>query len=216
VSEQDEGFLARWSRRKREVQEAEAATPPPATPTEPSTEPASAEAPPPEEAPLPPLETLGPDSDFTAFLRKGVPGSLKAAALRKAWSLDPKIRDYVGPAEYAWDFNNPASIPGFGPAIAPHAEKIITGAVEAALKEPSATAPNDKEAPASADDADAPPIQHTAAEAPAAAALPDPATPQEELARGMPTADPIAAPAEPAATASKSPAKPRHGSATPR
>src|SRR3546814_6503534 len=31
------------------------------------------------------------------------------------WLLDPAIRDHVGLAECAWDFNRPGSIPGFGP-----------------------------------------------------------------------------------------------------
>jgi hypothetical protein len=59
-------------------------------------------------ATLPPLESLGPDSDYTAFLRKGVPEALKLAALRKAWMSDPFIRDFRSPAiEYGWDFTTP-------------------------------------------------------------------------------------------------------------
>jgi hypothetical protein len=45
-----------------------------------------------------------------------VPEALKLAALRRMWTLDPAIRDYVGPAEYAWDFNDPGSMAGFGSA----------------------------------------------------------------------------------------------------
>ncbi len=40
--------------------------------------------------------------------------ALKHAALRRAWSADPAIRDYIGPAEYAWDFTDPKAMPGFG------------------------------------------------------------------------------------------------------
>ena len=68
--------------------------------------------------PLPRLEDLTAESELTAFLRKGVPEALKKAALRRMWSLDPAIRDFVGPAEYAWDYNNPGSIPGFGTVAA--------------------------------------------------------------------------------------------------
>ena len=68
----------------------------------------------PEQPPLPRIEELTAESDISAFLRAGVPPALKTAALRRTWSLDPAIRDYVGPSEYAHDFNNPASIPGFG------------------------------------------------------------------------------------------------------
>jgi hypothetical protein len=55
-------------------------------------------------ATLPPLESLGPDSDYTVFLRRGVPEALRNAALRKAWMSDPFIRDFRGPAEYAIDY----------------------------------------------------------------------------------------------------------------
>ena len=68
--------------------------------------------------PLPSLEDMTAESDLSAFLREGVPEALKQAALRRMWSLDPAIRDHVGLVEYAWDFNNPASIPGFGSVAA--------------------------------------------------------------------------------------------------
>ncbi|MCV0395601.1 MAG: DUF3306 domain-containing protein [Rhizobiaceae bacterium] len=74
--------------------------------------------------PLPRLEDLTAESDLTAFLKKGVPLALKSAALRKMWSLDPRIRDYVGPSEYAWDFNRPGSMAGFGPL---DAKKTVVG-----------------------------------------------------------------------------------------
>ena len=37
------------------------------------------------------------------------------AALRRAWSGRPQIRDFVGLADYDWDFNTPGAIAGFGP-----------------------------------------------------------------------------------------------------
>ncbi|TIU06806.1 MAG: DUF3306 domain-containing protein, partial [Mesorhizobium sp.] len=52
--------------------------------------------------PLPRVEDLTAESDLSAFLRKGVPKMLKRAALRRMWSLDPAIRDHIGPSEYAW------------------------------------------------------------------------------------------------------------------
>ncbi|RWK41216.1 DUF3306 domain-containing protein [Mesorhizobium sp.] len=64
---------------------------------------------------LPRVEDLTAQSDLSAFLRKGVPKMLKRAALRKMWSLDPAIRDHIGPSDYAWDFNSPGSMAGFGP-----------------------------------------------------------------------------------------------------
>src|SRR5690606_10207509 len=73
---------------------------------------------------LPRVEDLTAESDITAFLKKGVPAALKRAALRRVWSLDPGIRDYVGPSEYAWDFNQPGSMAGFGPL---DAKKAVVG-----------------------------------------------------------------------------------------
>jgi hypothetical protein len=126
MSSGNDNPFARWSRRKLAVRKAEA----PAQDEESRAanamseedgdkrdmQPAPAEpdgAEPPE--PLPRIEDLTAASDLTAFLRKGVPGALRNTALRKMWSLDPVIRNYVGPAEYAWDFNKPGSMPGFGP-----------------------------------------------------------------------------------------------------
>jgi hypothetical protein len=40
---------------------------------------------------------------------------LTRAALRRAWSADPAIRDFVGIAENQWDFTAPNDILGFGP-----------------------------------------------------------------------------------------------------
>jgi hypothetical protein len=64
---------------------------------------------------LPPIESITADSDIRAFLAPGVPAELTRAALRRAWAADPTIRDFVGLAENAWDFNAPGSIAGFGP-----------------------------------------------------------------------------------------------------
>ena len=64
---------------------------------------------------LPPLESITAVTDITAFLRAGVPAELTRAALRRAWTADPAIRDFVGLAENAWDFTDPNAMPGFGP-----------------------------------------------------------------------------------------------------
>jgi Protein of unknown function (DUF3306) len=125
-----ENFIARWSRRKRAAtQEVEATKP--ATAPEAGGEHApdtqrdahdAAAAPggelpelPFDPASLPPLESITAESDIRAFLAPGVPAELTRAALRRVWVADPKIRDFVGLAENAWDFNAPGSIAGFGP-----------------------------------------------------------------------------------------------------
>ena len=158
MSGAEDNFLARWSRRKQAVKALEPAEHRPENGSqcipldaEPETRPGSAEEHPvvpsggprshpgsaPEgetegPEPLPRIEDLTAESDMSVFLQAGVPQALKMAALRRAWSLDPAIRDYVGPAEYAHDFNNPATIPGFGSGpgwdastAAEYAQKIV-------------------------------------------------------------------------------------------
>jgi hypothetical protein len=63
---------------------------------------------------LPPIETISAETDITAFMRTGVPETLKHAALRRAWASDPVIRDFVGLNENFWDAAGPDGIPGFG------------------------------------------------------------------------------------------------------
>lgn len=107
-----DGFLARWSRRKQEARHRQ---PPPVEPPIPGHPEASAEEPeaPPE---LPPVESITAETDISVFLAKGVADSIRNAALRRMWSLDPAIRDYVGDArDYAYDWNTPGGVPGFGP-----------------------------------------------------------------------------------------------------
>jgi hypothetical protein len=144
-----DGFLSRWSRRKQEVRQAERrvdleGTHPPEAelPAEalgpeqeslaaaPDEEGLSAE----EIARLPALDELTAEMDLSMFLRKGVPEALRKAALRRMWSLDPKIRDYVSEArEYAYDWNTPGGVPGSGvlppsDEIARMAARIVGGA----------------------------------------------------------------------------------------
>jgi hypothetical protein len=128
-----ENFFTRWSRRKRKAAEDVEATrssgavdaaPEGAHPNEDQRE--GGDAPRarggasdrPESAPdltkLPPIETITAESDIRAFLAPGVPPELTRAALRRAWAADPKIRDFVGLADYDWDFNAPAAMTGFG------------------------------------------------------------------------------------------------------
>jgi hypothetical protein len=135
----DEAFLSRWSRRKRAAGEAAPglapATPVPApNAREPEgeqaanqgSETARRDAKDPRETPpsaevdvsaLPPVDSITAETDIRAFLASGVPAQLARAALRRAWSADPAIRDFVGLAENAWDFTAPDGVPGFGPLL---------------------------------------------------------------------------------------------------
>ena len=66
---------------------------------------------------LPSIETITGNTDIRGFLQSRVPAELTRAALRRAWASDPAIRDFIGIAENQWDFNDPDSIPGFGPLL---------------------------------------------------------------------------------------------------
>jgi len=123
-----ENFISRWSRRKRDTANENAQPDKPVAtgpdkPVEPAPDatsavtgakPAAASAPEFDLTKLPALDTIGANTDIRDFLQPGVPSVLKHEALRRAWSADPAIRDYIGPAEYAWDFTDPKAMPGFG------------------------------------------------------------------------------------------------------
>ncbi len=125
---EEEGFLRRWSERKRAAREgagmAEAEIPAPAAAEEVS-EPAAVEPAPepdaltPEEvAALPPVESVNDLVELRRFLAKGVPDLLRRAALRRIWLLDPRIRDHVDVAlDYAYDWNTPGGVPGSGALV---------------------------------------------------------------------------------------------------
>jgi hypothetical protein len=65
-------------------------------------------------ASLPSIGSITADTDIVGFLKSGVPTALARAALRRAWTSDPAIRDFIGIAENQWDFNDPNGISGFG------------------------------------------------------------------------------------------------------
>src|SRR5882724_5262193 len=115
-----EDFLSRWSRLKRDENTDTDSGAKPKGPRE-TSESAAPEAfapgdvaPPFDPATLPPIESIDAGSDIRAFLAPGVPAAMKRAALRRAWSSDPSIRDFVGLSENSWDFNAPETIFGFG------------------------------------------------------------------------------------------------------
>jgi hypothetical protein len=114
-----ENFLERWSRKKTEAAR-DTDTPPRGddgdaisaiTATEPQQPIPQPEF---DLTKLPSLESITAATDIRAFLSPGVPHELTRAALRRVWTADPAIRDFVGLAENAWDFNDPNAMPGFG------------------------------------------------------------------------------------------------------
>jgi hypothetical protein len=116
----NEDFLSRWSRRKRSAEEsaqtaeplAAKLSPQPASGVEKSEQSDEAEF---DLSTLPSLDSITSGTDMSVFMQKGVPLDLTRAALRRAWSADPTIRDFIGLAENAWDFNDPNAMHGFGP-----------------------------------------------------------------------------------------------------
>jgi hypothetical protein len=95
-------------------------------------------------ADLPAIDSIAANTDVTAFLRPGVPPDLTRAALRRAWTSDPAIRDFVGLVENGWDFNNPSAMAGFGAItadeVAQLASKIIGEPMKANSDPPPAKA----------------------------------------------------------------------------
>ena len=123
-----ENFLSRWSRLKRESGTEGSGEEKRTVDAVPGTDMSSAAAF--AVAGLPPIESIVADSDIRPFLADGVPAELTRAALRSAWATDPAIRDFIGIAESQWDFNDPATIPGFGPlGVAEYARALETRAL---------------------------------------------------------------------------------------
>jgi hypothetical protein len=128
-------FISRWARLKREsgVQRRE---PPsvevPADCAETSVAQPQGDATaekPFDPASLPSIEAITADTDIRAFLQSRVPAGLTRAALQRAWTADPAIRDFIGIAENQWDFNDPSAIPGFGPLQADNGSTLIATAI---------------------------------------------------------------------------------------
>ena len=130
-------FFSRWSRRKQGLEkvealqpghgepqapvaraEAKASAPASASPSatalrktdsHPVTSPADGQQPP----PLPTLEdvqSLTPNSDFQTFMREGVPGEVRNAAMKKLFT-DPHFNVMDGLDIYIGDYNTPDPLP---------------------------------------------------------------------------------------------------------
>src|SRR3546814_11091086 len=115
MSTGDDSLFARWSRRKQAMRKSDAARPDEAAhaadssvakaeiagPSRqtPAVDPVAVEPP----GPLPSLENLTAESDLTAFLREGVPASLKKAALRTRWRSEARSvgKEGVGTCKYS-------------------------------------------------------------------------------------------------------------------
>ncbi len=115
MADPKDGFVERWSRRKRTArrpraaeghadqtaQAAAAAAPG----VEPPTGPPSETAGDPEVvARLPDLDSLDDASDFSVFLKEGVPDVIRRKALRKLWRINPVLAHLDGLDDYDDDY----------------------------------------------------------------------------------------------------------------
>lgn len=114
MTEENEKFLSRWSRLKRQARETPA-SPAPATPDAKATEAA------PE---LPPVEDLGMDSDYRGFFHPKVNEDLRRTALKKLFS-DPHFNVMDGLDTYIDDYSKPDPLPAAMLAQLKQAQKII-------------------------------------------------------------------------------------------
>lgn len=97
-----DGFVARWSRRKRgEDAPEDGPAPLEAESREPAAEPSEDEI----VAQLPDIDSMDESADFTVFLKKGVPEELRKRALRRLWRLNPVFANLDGLNDYDEDFN---------------------------------------------------------------------------------------------------------------
>jgi hypothetical protein len=72
---------------------------------------------------LPDIDTLTYESDFTAFMREGVPAHLRNLALRKLWSSNPILANVDGLNDYDLDY----TITEFVQIATESAEDILRG-----------------------------------------------------------------------------------------
>jgi hypothetical protein len=124
MADPEDPFLARWSRRKRSphhdrpvrdtepgrrdsdaLTDASAEDKPPAAVAEPGVaEPGVAEPGTVAEE-LPDIDSLDKTSDFTVFLKEGVPEAIRRKALRRLWRTDPVLANLDGLNDYDEDFS---------------------------------------------------------------------------------------------------------------
>ncbi len=122
MADEGEGPLARWSRLKRRSRNAGSgrrggAAPVTVANVDPGFPAASApgdglpatapgeDAPAGEDAALPPIDSLDKDSDYTPFLKEGVPEKLARVAMRKLWRSDPIFGFRDGLDDYDEDYS---------------------------------------------------------------------------------------------------------------
>jgi hypothetical protein len=108
----DEGFISRWSRRKTASKAGPERPTADAVPAQagtqlPQPQPAGSEAPP---NPLPPVESLTPESDFAPFMKPEVDADTKRKAVKMLFQ-DPRYNVMDGLDVYIDDYSKPDPLP---------------------------------------------------------------------------------------------------------
>jgi len=99
----DESFVTRWSRRKRQAAEADESLAPGARETSPEEE--APEPPVLTDEDMPPVESITDDADVSGFLSAGVSESLRRQALRRLFAM-PKFQIKDGLDDYDGEYRN--------------------------------------------------------------------------------------------------------------
>jgi len=158
TADDDERFLSRWSRLKKEVRQAERQTE--SRPPEPEAATASPAAVPAKEAApaagvqpaasveLPPIDSLkGLASEYTEFLKPGVDESLRRSALKKLFS-DPYFETFERFEAYCEDYTKGEPIPAAMLKTLEHAKGLLFDEKkEEKMEEPRAVAEGGKVLP---------------------------------------------------------------------
>lgn len=105
----DDDFLSRWSRRKQEAREAPEPEPE-SPPSEPETPDERTDEEILEDLGLPDPDSLGPGSDFRAFMAAAVPDRIRRRALRKLWLSNPALANLDELVDYGQDFTDSATV----------------------------------------------------------------------------------------------------------
>jgi hypothetical protein len=121
MTDESETFLSRWSKRKSQARSGATGVEP-GSEAELSQETGALNAEDEEIAleDLPPIESIDASTDLSPWLRKRVPDAWRQAALKRVWTSDPAISQFIGLAENSWDWNAPDGVPGFGPLSPNH------------------------------------------------------------------------------------------------
>ena len=208
MADEDDGFVSRWSRRKRDARREDGGAETPALEETPETDPEAGD--PEVIAKLPDIDSLDENSDFSPFMAEGVPEILRRRALRKLWRLNPVLANLDGLNDYDEDFTDAANLLSEIKTV----YKVGQGMVE---RRPEGTVPEATPESAETEEPGAePPAEEPAAEsAQSVAALPEAeetviAGPEDEAVQPK-AVQPKAVPREPAKRPSRGAAARRWG-----